>query len=168
MLRLRGCAAMLRCLLGALLLHGAAADINMVGAMPVVDTYHPANPQGAPAFYSMHNLCPSGTDGNDIPDSFDSDSGGEGIPDALSGTVSVDTPGPLCDSAGDGSSDEENLSRQRAPEPSSWAGISIFGFGAASLPSWPSWGWPSAAIRGAGVAGGASTTLPAAPLRYRL
>ena len=50
---------MSRCLLGALLLHGhgAVADINMLGVMPVVDalnTYHPANPQGAPAF-----SCPS-------------------------------------------------------------------------------------------------------------
>ena len=53
MLRLRGCASMSRCLLGALLLHGAAAHTNMVSVMPVVDTfnsYHHAYPQGAPAF----------------------------------------------------------------------------------------------------------------------
>jgi len=206
---------MSRFLLGALLLHGAAAHTNMVGILSAVDTLNfPSYPQCAMVLYS----CPStsaaasscdtltygrdgtdgdstnvfraeanvesivwpedvgnsevatgsrtaadvdgvanpdslvsdsggisdeadtdthtdnplkavvGTDGDDIPDSFDSDLDGDGIPDALAGTVSVGIPDPLCDSAGDGSPDEESFSHQRAPEPQPWAGISTFGF----------------------------------------
>ena len=58
MLRLRDCAAMYmsRFLLGALLLHGAAAHTNMVGILSAVDTLNfPSYPQCAMALYS----CPS-------------------------------------------------------------------------------------------------------------
>ena len=180
---------MSRYLLGALLLHGAAAHTNLVGVMPVVDTvdtYHPAYPRGAPAFYS----CPStsaaasssdtvtydrdGTDGdstnvfravnNPLKAAVGTD--GNDVPDYLAGTVSVGIPGPLCDSAGDGSPDEESFSRQRAPEPFSWAGISTFGFWCCLI--------ALVAVVGVGpllrYAGrvwreGGSTTLPAAPPR---
>ena len=80
MLRLRGCAAISRCLLGALLLLGAAAHTNMVSVVLVFDTlnsYHHAYPQGPHPLRSTQlvppphqpllppRVTPSPTDGTD-------------------------------------------------------------------------------------------------------